>query len=151
MDDNLYEPNYELKIDILSDKQMIKQNMVPKLAKSNIILIGNPRHNGFIQAMKPDLVKKAKEAGVPWQEVMNKPGLHGAYGMEHPYNKDRLIVHYFWTDDHLNKKTVKSRWSEIGAKILLHEGIEFLLPHSAIQFINDKWTSFIIQGKGFVR
>lgn len=94
-----------IKADILSEKQAVKKSMETALAKSNVIVIGNPKHNAFIQALKPGIVANAERAGFPWKEVMAKPGLHGAYGVLHPYNKDRLVVHYFWTDDHLNKQT----------------------------------------------
>lgn len=98
----------QFQVDILSNKQMTAKDMKSKLVNRNVIIIGNPKHNRFIQAVKPTLVKKAQKAGFPWQEVMNKPNLHGAYAVEHPDNKDRLVLHIFWTDKHLSEKAVKS-------------------------------------------
>ncbi|MCU6339875.1 hypothetical protein KW823_25500, partial [Enterobacter quasiroggenkampii] len=77
------------------------------LAKSNVIVIGNPKSNSFIQALKPAIIAKAEQAGFPWKEVMNTKGLLGGYGIMHPYNKDRLVVHYFWTDDHMTQKSAE--------------------------------------------
>ncbi|WP_019421799.1 M1 family metallopeptidase [Paenibacillus sp. OSY-SE] len=108
-----------MKADIMSERQAIKKNMETTLAKSNVIVIGNPKHNTFIQALKPAIVAKAEQAGFPWKEVMNKPGLHGAYGVTHPYNKDRMVVHYFWTDDHVNEKAAAGFLPLAGMKTLM--------------------------------
>ncbi|WP_259392195.1 M1 family metallopeptidase [Paenibacillus thiaminolyticus] len=97
-----------LKATVLTERQAVKKNMETTLAKSNVIAIGNSSKNAFVQAMKPQLVVKSAQSGFPWKEVMGKHGLYGAYGTVHPYNKNRLVVHYFWTDDHVNDKAAEA-------------------------------------------
>ncbi|NGP57740.1 M1 family metallopeptidase [Paenibacillus thiaminolyticus] len=97
-----------LKATVLTERQAVKKNMETTLAKSNVIAIGNSSKNAFVQAMKPQLVEKSAQSGFPWKEVMGKRGLYGAYGTVHPYNKNRLVVHYFWTDDHVNDKAAEA-------------------------------------------
>lgn len=97
-----------LKATVLTERQAVKKNMETTLAKSNVIAIGNSSKNAFVQAMKPQLVEKSAQSGFPWKEVMGKRGLYGAYGTVHPYNKNRLVVHYFWTDDHVNDKVAEA-------------------------------------------
>lgn len=96
-----------MKATVLTERQAVKKNMETALAKSNVIAIGNSSKNAFVQAMKPQLADKSAQSGFPWKEVMGKPGLYGAYGTVHPYNKNRLVVHYFWTDDHVNERAAE--------------------------------------------
>lgn len=103
---------------ILSEKQAVKKQLETSLAKSNVIVIGNPKSNSFIQALKPAIIAKAEQAGFPWKEVMNTKGLLGGYGIMHPYNKDRLVVHYFWTDDHMTQKSAEQLLAGIGMQSL---------------------------------
>ncbi|GAC42725.1 M1 family metallopeptidase [Paenibacillus popilliae] len=100
--------SWGLKATVLTERQAIKKNMETTLAKSNVIAIGNSSKNAFVQAMKPQLVEKSAQSGFTWKEVMGKRGLYGAYGTVHPYNKNRLVVHYFWTDDHINDKAAEA-------------------------------------------
>ncbi|NEZ42506.1 M1 family metallopeptidase [Paenibacillus alvei] len=102
----------------LSEKQAVKKQLETSLAKSNVIVIGNPKSNSFIQALKPAIIAKAEQAGFPWKEVMNKQGLLGGYGIKHPYNKDRLVVHYFWTDDHMKQESAEQLLTGIGFQSL---------------------------------
>lgn len=89
---------------VLSERQAVKKELESMLAKSNVIAIGNPNKNAFVQALKPQMVKKASEAKFPWKEMMKQSNVYGAYGVVHPYNKDRLVVHYFWTGDQASAK-----------------------------------------------
>lgn len=36
---------------------------------------------------------------------MNKSNQSGAYIIKHPYNQNRLMLHYFWTGDQLSDQT----------------------------------------------
>lgn len=97
-----------MKATVLTERQAVKKNMETTLAKSNVIAIGHSSKNAFVQAMKPQLVEKSAQSGFPWKEVMGKRGFYGAYGAVHPYNKNRLVVHYFWTGDHINDKAAEA-------------------------------------------
>lgn len=36
---------------------------------------------------------------------MEQPHAAGAYITKHPYNQNRLMLHYFWNEDHLSEET----------------------------------------------
>lgn len=126
---------------ILSERQAIKKAMKTSLGKSNIILVGNPRDNAFVQALKPTIAAKAGKTGFPWKEIMNMPGLHGAYAMIHPYNQNRLVVHYFWTSDHVNEQAAEHFITMAPIKTLMAtmNFYQFFAEKADSSILKEKW------------
>ncbi|MGG4394549.1 M1 family metallopeptidase [Paenibacillus thiaminolyticus] len=126
---------------LLSERQAIKKAMKTSLGKSNIILVGNPRDNAFVQALKPTIAAKAGKTGFPWKEIMNMPGLHGAYAMIHPYNQNRLVVHYFWTSDHVNEQAAEQFITTAPIKTLMPtmNFYQFFAEKTDGSILKEKW------------
>lgn len=94
-----------IKPTIITERQVLKNKLKKELGDSNIIVIGKPDANGFVQALKSGIIKRADTVGFKWQEIMNKSNQSGAYIIKHPYNQNRLMLHYFWTGDQLSDQT----------------------------------------------
>ncbi|MDK8181082.1 M1 family metallopeptidase [Paenibacillus sp. UMB4589-SE434] len=111
--------SFGMKANIINNRQTIKKQLETTLAKSNVIVIGNPKHNAFTQALQAGIITNSAHTGFAWKETMSKSGLQGAYGILHPYNKERMVVHYFWTDDHISKDWEQPFIMGIGHKTLM--------------------------------
>ncbi|MUG45898.1 M1 family metallopeptidase [Paenibacillus woosongensis] len=93
--------------EVVSDRQKLKQQLEKKLATSNIIAIGSAKTNGLIQALKPGIIQKSKAIGFDWKSMMNQKASSGAYVIKHPYNQNRLLLHFFWNGDALSDNAVE--------------------------------------------
>lgn len=86
---------------VITERQVLKEKMATVLANSNVIVIGNAKTNSLIQALKPDIIQKSKDIGWNWKKIMNKKDSAGAYIIKHPYNQNRLLLHFYWNGDAL--------------------------------------------------
>lgn len=91
-----------IKQTVITERQILKNKLKQELGDSNVIVIGQPDTNGFIQALKSGIIKRADTVGFKWRDIMNKNNQSGAYIIKHPYNQNRLMLHYFWTGDQLS-------------------------------------------------
>ncbi|MGV2882209.1 M1 family metallopeptidase [Paenibacillus taichungensis] len=96
-----------VKYDLIQDRQELKQKMKKELATSNLIVLGNAKSNGFVQALKSSIMDRASHSGFKWKTTMNQPSAAGAYVIKHPYNQNRLMLHYFWNEDHLSSGSLE--------------------------------------------
>ncbi|MFE6074016.1 M1 family metallopeptidase [Paenibacillus sp. NPDC057886] len=96
-----------VKYDVIRDRQELKQKMKKELATSNLIVLGNAKANGFVQALKSSIMDRATHIGFQWKTTMNQPSAAGAYIIKHPYNQNRLMLHYFWNEDHLSSGSLE--------------------------------------------
>ena len=92
---------------VVTERQVLKKKMTKELAGSNIIVIGNSKTNGLIQALKPGIIQKSKDIGWDWKKMMNKKDGAGAYIIKHPYNQNRLLLHFYWNSDALTDEMVE--------------------------------------------
>lgn len=90
---------------ILKDRKDVKSKLETDLAKSNVIVLGRSANNPFVQALKPGIIKQASVINFPWQKMMGGKDQSGAYVIKHPYNQQRLVLHYYWTEEQLNAKS----------------------------------------------
>ncbi|PWW38705.1 M1 family metallopeptidase [Paenibacillus pabuli] len=97
-----------VKYDLIQDRQELKRKMKKELATSNLIVLGKAKSNGFVQALKSSIIDRATHIGFQWKTTMNQPSAAGAYVIKHPYNQNRLMLHYFWNEDHLNGGNLES-------------------------------------------
>ncbi|MBW7452767.1 M1 family metallopeptidase, partial [Paenibacillus sepulcri] len=88
--------------EVITGRRQLKSEMGKELAVSNIIAIGNAESNGLIQALKPGIIQNSGDIGFAWKDRMGKPEAEGAYIIKHPYNHDRLLLHFYWNRDKLN-------------------------------------------------
>ncbi|MDR9745862.1 M1 family metallopeptidase [Paenibacillus taichungensis] len=96
-----------VKYDLIQDRQELKQKMKKELATSNLIVLGKAKSNGFVQALKSSIIDRATHIGFQWKTTMNQPSAAGAYVIKHPYNQNRLMLHYFWNEDHLSSGSLE--------------------------------------------
>ncbi len=94
-----------IKPTVIKERQVLKNKLKKELGDSNVIVIGEPDANGFVQALKSGIIKRADTVGFKWRDIMNKSNQSGAYIIKHPYNQNRLMLHYFWTGDQLSDQT----------------------------------------------
>lgn len=127
---------------IVTERQAVKQQLESTLAKSNVIVMGHSNKNAFIQALKPQLIKKAAEAAFPWKETMKTPNVYGAYGLVHPYNKDRVIVHYFWTGDQVSAQGEEQFLSKAPYKTMAvtNNFYQYMVYKQDGTVLNEKYT-----------
>ena len=124
-----------IKPTVITERQMLKQKMSKELAASNIIVIGNAKTNGFIQAQKPGIIQKSKNIGWDWKKMMNQKEGAGAYIIKHPYNQNRLMLHFYWNGD-----TLKDGMVEPYAEQAL----------TALNFTSDYYQYYEMNGTGKV-
>ena len=93
--------------EVVSDRQTLKKKLKKGLGTSNIIAIGSAKTNGLIQALKPGIIQKSKAIGFDWKSRMNQKAASGAYVIKHPYNQNRLLLHFFWNGDALSDNAVE--------------------------------------------
>ncbi|WP_339321929.1 M1 family metallopeptidase [Paenibacillus sp. FSL W8-0194] len=93
--------------EVISDRQTLKKKLKKELPSSNIIAIGSAKTNGLIQALKPGIIQKSIALGFDWKSKMNQKASSGAYVIKHPYNQNRLLLHFFWNGDALNGNAVE--------------------------------------------
>ncbi|MCM3039762.1 M1 family metallopeptidase [Paenibacillus motobuensis] len=96
-----------IKPTVITERQVLKQKMTKELAVSNIIVIGSAKTNGLIQALKPSIIQKSKDIDWDWKKMMNKKDGAGAYIIKHPYNQNRLLLHFYWNGDTLTDGMVE--------------------------------------------
>ncbi|ANY76194.1 peptidase M1 [Paenibacillus ihbetae] len=96
-----------IRYEVVSDRQTLKKKLKKELGTSNIIAIGSAKTNGLIQALKPGIIQKSKAIGFDWKSRMNQKASSGAYVIKHPYNQNRLLLHFFWNGDALNGSPVE--------------------------------------------
>ncbi|WP_315796002.1 M1 family metallopeptidase [Paenibacillus sp. BIC5C1] len=97
-----------VKYDVIRDRKELKQKMKKELATSNLIVLGTSKSNGFVKALKSSIMDRASHIGFHWKTTMNQPSAAGAYVIKHPYNQNRLMLHYFWNEDHLSGGSLES-------------------------------------------
>ncbi|KOR89492.1 M1 family metallopeptidase [Paenibacillus solani] len=93
--------------EVVSDRQTLKKKLKRELGTSNIIVIGSAKTNGLIQAIKPGIIQKSKAISFDWKGKMNQKASSGAYVIKHPYNQNRLLLHFFWNGDALSDSGVE--------------------------------------------
>ncbi|MEK4356643.1 M1 family metallopeptidase [Paenibacillus sp. FSL M7-1455] len=93
--------------EVVSDRQTLKKKLEKELGASNIIAIGSAKTNGLIQALKPGIMQKSKAIGFDWKGKMNQKASSGAYVIKHPYNQNRLLLHFFWNGEALSGNAVE--------------------------------------------
>ncbi|MGG3279120.1 M1 family metallopeptidase [Paenibacillus solani] len=93
--------------EVISDRQTLKKKLKKNLGTSNIIAIGSSKTNGLIQALKPGIIQKSKAISFDWKSKMNQKATSGAYVIKHPYNQNRLLLHFFWDGDALSENAVE--------------------------------------------
>lgn len=93
--------------EVVSDRQTLKKKLKKELGTSNIIALGSAKTNGLIQALKPGIMQKSKAIGFDWKGKMNQKASSGAYVIRHPYNQNRLLLHFFWNGDALSDNAVE--------------------------------------------
>lgn len=93
--------------EVVSDRQTLKKKLKKELGTSNVIAIGSAKTNGLIQALKPGIMQKSKAIGFDWKGKMNQKASSGAYVVKHPYNQNRLLLHFFWNGDALSDNAVE--------------------------------------------
>lgn len=64
---------------------------------------------------------------------MNQPLAAGAYVIKHPYNQNRLMLHYFWNEDHLSDAAFEA------FKLKIQE---------SIGFTNDLYQYYVLDNQG---
>ncbi|KOP68177.1 peptidase M1 [Bacillus sp. FJAT-18019] len=94
--------------EVISDRHTLKKKLKKELGTSNIIAIGSAKTNGLIQALKPGIIQKSKAIGFDWKSKMNQKASSGAYVIKHPYNQNRLLLHFYWNGDALSSNEVES-------------------------------------------
>ncbi|WP_136604043.1 M1 family metallopeptidase [Paenibacillus dokdonensis] len=92
---------------IITERQVLKKKLEKEIGSSNLIVIGSAQTNGLIQALKPGIIQKSKDIGFDWKSRMNKKGAAGAYIIKHPFNHNRLLLHFYWNGDTLADGTVE--------------------------------------------
>ncbi|WP_145045512.1 M1 family metallopeptidase [Paenibacillus xylanexedens] len=122
-----------VKYDVVKDRGELKQKMKSEISTSNLIVFGTAKNNGFVQALKPSIIDRAKQIGFAWKDTMEQPHAAGAYITKHPYNQNRLMLHYFWNEDHLKEETVQAY---------------LLQMQSTIGFTNDYYQYYVLNEQG---
>ena len=46
--------------------------------------------------------------GFAWKDTMNQPSDSGAYVIKHPFNQNRLLLHYFWNGDQVEDEAMET-------------------------------------------
>ncbi|WP_339790330.1 M1 family metallopeptidase [Paenibacillus sp. FSL R7-0313] len=122
-----------VKYDIIRDRKELKQKMKKEIGNSNLIVIGNAKSNGLVQALKFNIIDRTKQTGFSWKNTMNQPLAAGAYVIQHPYNQNRLMLHYFWNEDHLSDAAFEA------FKLKIQE---------SIGFTNDFYQYYVLDNQG---
>ncbi|MBT2287106.1 M1 family metallopeptidase [Paenibacillus polymyxa] len=122
-----------MRYDIIRDRKELKQKMKKEIGNSNLIVIGNAKSNGLVQALKFNIIDRTKQTGFPWKNTMNQPLAAGAYVIKHPYNQNRLMLHYFWNEDHLSDAAFEA------FKLKIQE---------SIGFTNDFYQYYVLDNQG---
>ncbi|MGO4790539.1 M1 family metallopeptidase [Paenibacillus sp. 2KB_20] len=97
-----------VKYDVIRDRQVLKTKLKKELGTSNLIVIGNGKTNGVIQALKSGIIERVNKMGFAWKDTMNQPSASGAYVIKHPFNQNRLMLHYFWNGDHVSDEVFET-------------------------------------------
>ncbi|MCP1185649.1 M1 family metallopeptidase [Paenibacillus sp. 1781tsa1] len=122
-----------MRYDIIRDRKELKQKMKKEIGNSNLIVIGNAKSNGLVQALKFNIIDRTKLTGFSWKNTMNQPLAAGAYVIKHPYNQNRLMLHYFWNEDHLSDAAFEA------FKLKIQE---------SIGFTNDFYQYYVLDNQG---
>ncbi|MBU5354319.1 M1 family metallopeptidase [Paenibacillus barcinonensis] len=104
---------FGMKYDVVRDRKELKQKLKREIGSSNLILVGNAKSNGIVQALKKNINIRANDIGLAWKDAMNASGHSGAYVIKHPYNQNRLMLHYYWNGNHLSAKASGSFMEKI--------------------------------------
>lgn len=91
-----------IQAEIITKRQALKDKLEKELATSNLIVIGGTQSSGIIQAFKPGIIQKSNAIGFDWQGMMRQKDASGGYIIKHPYNQNRLLLHFFWNGDTLD-------------------------------------------------
>ncbi|MBJ9987617.1 M1 family metallopeptidase [Paenibacillus sp. S28] len=119
--------------DVITERHILKKQMEKELAASNMIAIGSAGSNGLIQALKPGIMQNAKSIGLNWTSLMGQKAASGAYIVKHPYNQNRLLLHFFWNGKALSKPAMKV----FPAKML-----------NALSFSTDYYQYYVMNASG---
>ncbi|MFX3646168.1 MAG: M1 family metallopeptidase [Paenibacillus sp.] len=122
-----------IRYDVVRDRKELKQKMKKEIGNSNLIVFGNAKSNGLVQALKSNIIDRTKQTGFPWKNMMNQPLTAGAYVIQHPYNQNRLMLHYFWNEDHLSDAALEA------FKLKIQE---------SIGFTNDFYQYYVLDNQG---
>ncbi|MGF6352750.1 hypothetical protein ABIE27_000646 [Paenibacillus sp. 4624] len=104
---------FGMKYDVVRDRKQLKQKLKREIGGSNLILVGNAKSNGIVQSLKKNIIVRANGIGLAWKEAMKTAGQSGAYVIKHPYNQNRLMIHYYWNGDHLSANASESFMEKI--------------------------------------
>ncbi|GGH44303.1 hypothetical protein GCM10008014_05560 [Paenibacillus silvae] len=114
---------FGMKYDVVRDRKELKQKLKGEIGSSNLILVGNAKSNGIVQALKKNINVRANGIGLAWKDAMNASGHSGAYVIKHPYNQNRLMLHYYWNGDHLSAKASASFMEKILESLTLSKDL----------------------------
>lgn len=106
-----------VKYDIIRDRKLLKEKLKKELGTSNLIVIGNGKSNGVIQALKSGIIERANKMGFAWKNSMNQPTTAGAYVIKHPFNQNRLMLHYFWNGERLTDEAMETYMAKMQESI----------------------------------
>ncbi|MWV44172.1 M1 family peptidase [Paenibacillus sp. HJL G12] len=120
---------------IITERQVLKQKMEKEIGGSNLIVIGSAQTNGLIQALKPGIIQRSKDIGFDWKSMMNTKNTAGAYIIKHPFNHNRLLLHFYWNGDTLADGTVEP----FGKQVL-----------NALSFTTDFYQYYVMDKTGKV-
>jgi len=120
---------------VITERQVLKKQLEHELANSNVIVIGNAKTNGIIQALKPGIIQRSKDISWDWKQMMNKKDSAGAYVIKHPYNQNRLLLHFYWNGDSLTDGMVEP----FGMQVM-----------NALSFTSDYYQHYVMNGSGKV-
>jgi hypothetical protein len=104
---------FGMKYDVVRDRKQLNQKLKREIGGSNLILVGNAKSNGIVQSLKKNIIVRANGIGLAWKEAMKTAGQSGAYVIKHPYNQNRLMIHYYWNGDHLSANASESFMEKI--------------------------------------
>lgn len=106
-----------VKYEVIRDRQVLKKKMKKELGTSNVIVIGNGKTNGVIQALKSGIIERANKMGFAWKDTMNQPTTAGAYVIKHPFNQNRLMLHYFWNGEQVTDEAMETYMAKMQESI----------------------------------
>lgn len=122
-----------LSYDVIRDRTILKQKSKKQIANSNLILIGNAQSNGIVQELKSKIIYQSSKIGLDWNNTMKQKLASGAYVIKHPYNDNRLMLHYYWNADHLSEAAFQPY---------------MMMLQSSISFSSDYYQYYMLDNQG---
>lgn len=118
---------------VIQDDKILKQKMKKEIENSNLIVIGNAKSNEVVKALKSNIIHRSSEIGFDWNNTMKQKLASGAYVIKHPYNENRLMLHYYWNADHLSEAAFQPY---------------MMMLQSSISFSSDYYQYYVLDNQG---